>query len=258
MLSAIICRIRDDTGAVPLVTAYDPHERAWNPPMPLLFQRRFGLENRPVGDQAIRKLLHVALSRTSLTDNAGRPLRFSPHDFRRIFVTDAVLNGMPPHIAQLVCGHRDINTTMGYKTVYPQEVIDGHRAFLARRRALRPSGEYRTPTDEEWDEFTGHFHKRKVAYGTCGRSYGTPCIHEHACLRCPLLRPDPAQRDRLAGVCANLLDRISEAEREGWPGEVEGLNVSLAAARQKITQIDEMTTHRTSTDLGMPGFSIKP
>jgi integrase len=35
------------------------------------------------------------------------------HDFRRLFITDAILHGMPPHIAQLVAGHRDINTTMG-------------------------------------------------------------------------------------------------------------------------------------------------
>ena len=38
-------------------------------------------------------------------DEWGR-LRFVPHDFRRIFITDAVLHGMPPHIAQLVAGHR--------------------------------------------------------------------------------------------------------------------------------------------------------
>lgn len=31
----------------------------------------------------------------------------------RIFTTDAILNGMPPHIAQLILGHHDINTTMG-------------------------------------------------------------------------------------------------------------------------------------------------
>jgi integrase len=254
VLSAVLNRIRDDTGTVPLVTAYDPHERVWNPPMPLLFQRHLGLEHRPIGAQAIRTLLRVALSRARLTDNTGQPLRFSPHDFRRIFVTDAILNGMPPHIAQLVCGHRDINTTMGYKTVYPQEVIDGHRAFIARRRALRPGEEYRTPTDEEWDQFLGHFQRRRVAYGTCGRSYGTPCIHEHACLRCPLLRPDPGQRSRLTDVCANLLDRIREAEHEGWLGEVEGLNVSLAAARHKIAQIDEMTARPARADLGMPAF----
>ena len=121
-------------------------------------------------------------------------MRYTFHDFRRLFITDAIVHGMPPHIAQLVAGHRDINTTMGYKAVYPDEVINGHRAFIARRRALRPSEEYRTPTDAEWAEFVGHFERRKVAIGDCGRSYDTACIHEHSCLRCPLLRPDPAAR----------------------------------------------------------------
>ena len=109
-------------------------------------------------------------------------MRYTFHDFRRLFITDAIMHGMPPHIAQLVAGHRDINTTMGYKAVYPEEVINGHRAFVARRRALRPGEEYRTPTDEEWAEFVGHFEHRKVSVGDCGRSYDTPCIHEHSCL----------------------------------------------------------------------------
>jgi hypothetical protein len=63
--------------------------------------------------------------------------------------------------------------------VYPEEAINGHRAFIARRRALRPAEEYRTPTDAEWQEFLGHFEHRKVSLGTCGRSYATACIHEH-------------------------------------------------------------------------------
>ena len=45
-------------------------------------------------------------------------------------------------------------------------------AFLARRRALRPSEEYRVPTDEEWAEFLGHIERRKVSIGTCGRATG--------------------------------------------------------------------------------------
>ena len=88
---------------------------------------------------------------------------------------------MPPHIAQLILGHKDINTTMGYKAVYPEEAINGHRAFIARRRELRPSEEYRTPTDDEWEEFLGHFERRRLALGDCGRAYGTSCIHEHSC-----------------------------------------------------------------------------
>src|SRR5439155_12996844 len=155
VLSAIISRIRGAGDSVPLVVAYDDNERQWNPPMPLLFQRRLRAENSPVTAQAIRQLLDIALARTGLTDAAGQPLRFAPHDFRRLLITDAIMHGMPPHIAQLVAGHADINTTMAYTAVYPEEVINGHRAFIARRRALRPSQEYRVPTDEEWAEFLG-------------------------------------------------------------------------------------------------------
>jgi len=186
-------------------------------------------------------MLNAALAHSPLTDpTTGGPLRFTPHDFRRIFITDAVLHGMPPHIAQLVAGHRDINTTMGYKAVYPDEVINGHRAFIARRRALRPSEEYRVPTDEEWEEFLGHFERRKVALGDCGRSYATACIHEHACLRCPLLRPDPAQRSRLQQLHDNLLARIREAQAQRWLGEAEGLKVSLAGAKRKLAEMDQI------------------
>jgi len=77
-------------------------------------------------------------------------LHYTPHDFRRMFITDAILNGLPPHIAQVTAGHRDINVTLGYKAVYPDQAVQTHLAFLARRRALRPSEVYRTPTDTEW------------------------------------------------------------------------------------------------------------
>jgi len=223
--------------------------------MPLLFQRRFSGERRPITGPAIRELITTALAGTRLTDANGQPLRFVPHDFRRILITDAIMHGMPPHIAQLVAGHRDINVTMGYKAVYPEEVITAHHAFIARRRALRPSEEYRTPTEEEWDEFLGHFERRKLSLGTCGRAYGTSCIHEHSCIRCPLLRPDPAQRARLIQIHDNLVDRIAEAHLEGWLGEVDGLNVSLAAVRNKLAQLDNHTTRRPPVQIGMPRAS---
>ena len=255
VLSAIISRLRGPGGDVPLTVSYDVRERVWNPPMPLLFQRSIGSENRAFTPSAIRKLLINALAATGLTDAAGDPLMFSPHDFRRIFVTDAIMSGLPPHIAQVICGHKNIGTTIGYKAVYPAEAIEAHRAFIARRRATRPSEEYRTPTDEEWDAFLAHFEKRKVSVGTCARAFASPCVHEHACVRCSLLRPDPAQRARLEEIRANLHDRIAEAEREGWLGEIEGLKVSLAGTEDKLTQIDaSLQRQEQAVHLGMPAF----
>ena len=210
-----------------------------------------------------RSSINEILAASRLTNASWEALRIQPHDFRRIFTTEAIMNGMPPHIAQLLLGHKDINTTMGYKAVYPEEAINGHRAFIARRRAQRPSApapqrpseEYRTPTEEEWDEFLGHFERRKVALGECGRAYGTDCRHEHSCVRCPVLRVDPGQKRRLIEIRDNLTARIAEAQREGWLGEAENLGVSLAHAEDKIAQLDQRSRRAKTVNLGIPAFA---
>ena len=255
VLAAVIHRVRDHTGAVPLVVAYDVHECQFTPPMPVLFQHRSGADARPISAATIRRWIRAVIASTGLTGTSGHPLHFTPHDFRRIFATDAIMNGLPPHISQLLMGHKNINTTMGYKAVYPEEAIAGHRAFIARRRGLRPSEEYRTPTSEEWEQFLGHFERRKLALGDCGRAWGTSCIHEHSCIRCPLLRTDPAQQHRLEAIRDNLTARIAEADAEGWAGEAESLSVSLAAANNKLAQIEVTTARRAqAASLGMPAY----
>jgi hypothetical protein len=259
VISAIIRRVRGATGAIPFVAAYDARERIWSQPAPFLFQRRYGFENRSISVHAIRKMLIAALAHTGLTDPAtDGPLQFTPHDFRRLFITDAILSGLPPHIAQVIAGHQDINVTIAYKAIYPDEAIQAHLAFLARRRALRPTDEYRVPTDQEWQDFLGHFERRKVSIGTCGRAFGSACIHEHACVRCSMLWPDPVQRDRLVEIQENLAARIAEAQREGWLGEVEGLQISLAGAQDKLAQIDKSSRKTTPVNLGIPRSVREP
>jgi len=253
VLSTIIRRVRTDTGAIPTISAYDRTECVWLAPSPWLFQRRIGTEHRRICNGTIRNMLNAALTHTGLTDpTGGRPLHYTPHDFRRIFITDAILSGLPPHIAQIIAGHRDINVTLGYKAIYPDEAIQSHLAFLGRRRSLRPTEEYRTPTDEEWQEFLGHFERRKVSTGTCGRAFATPCIHEHACIRCPMLWPDPGQQPRLIEIRDNLTARIAEAEHEGWLGEVEGLQISLTGAQDKLAQLNRRSPTTKTTNLGLP------
>lgn len=201
----------------------------------------------------IVKLLDELVTTAKITNSDGTPAKFSPHDFRRIFATEAVASGLPVHITAKILGHDSIATTQTYIAVYDHDVIEHHRAYIARRRALRPSQEYREPTDSEWDEFLGHFAQRKLELGTCGRAYGTGCQHEHACIRCPMLRPDPHQRARLQSIIDSLGERIAEASERGWLGEVDGLRTSLAAAEQKLTQMQ-----RTATNLGMPILRPRP
>ena len=62
--------------------------------------------------------------------------------------------------------------------------------------------------------------------------------------------PDPAQRPRILEIRDNLIARIDEAEREGWFGEAEGLQISLTGANDKLAQIDRRPN--TIVDLGIP------
>ncbi len=66
-----------------------------------------------------------------------------------------------------------------------------------------------------------------------------------------MLWPEPAQRPRITEIRGNLIARISEAEREGWLGEVEGLKISLAGANDKLAQIDRRARNQP-VDLGVP------
>jgi hypothetical protein len=257
VLAAIISRLRAaNGGTVPLVARYDPHERVTGPPLPHLFQRKtgHGWRSQVFSHGLIQRMLSDTLDRTGLRDNAGQPLHYTAHDFRRLFATDAVTGGLPVHIAARVLGHHNLTTTQSYLAVFQDELVRAYRAFLAKRRALRPEAEYRQPTDEEWREFQRHFELRKVELGTCGRPYGNSCQHEHACIRCPMLRIDPRARGRLTEIMQNLTARIEEARAYGWLGEVEGLQVSLAAAKDKLVQLNRAEHTATSciTNLGIP------
>lgn len=252
VLAQIVARLREPDGSMPLTQRWDPHEKVLGPLLPHLFVTRRGRDIRAMSPNTVAK--HIAsVARKVESSHTGEPVHFTPHDLRRIFATDALSSGLPPHIVQVLMGHNSLATTMGYAAIYPQDVIRHHRTFITQRRKVRPTEEYREPTAAEWEEFEAHFVTRKVSLGSCGRAYGTSCHHEHACVRCALLRPDPAQLDRLLEIIANLKDRITEAKEQGWLGEVEGLQISLTGAQHKLAQMQQqMADPDEPVVLGLP------
>ena len=257
VLACMITRLRSQNGgSVPLTARYDGHERVMGPPLPHLFQHRRGAHWAVLNPNTIKKLLTQTMALTGLTDAAGQPLDYTAHDFRRMFATEAVTNGLPVHIVARILGHANINTTQAYMAVFDDELVRKYRAFLDQRRATRPEAEYREPTDEEWREFQQHFHARKLELGECSRPYGTPCKHEHSCIRCPSLRLDRTARPRLVAIIANLNERIQEARINGWLGEVQGLQISLDAAARKLVSLDRLLNRTTGPhqviELGIP------
>lgn len=56
--------------------------------------------------------------------------------------------------------------------------------------------------------------QRKLALGVCTHAFGTARQHEHACVRCPVLRPDPEQIPDFNGR-ARLRQRRLGRQRRG-------------------------------------------
>lgn len=131
----------------------------------------------------------------------------------------------------------------------PPSGARGRDRYVTRARCNEP-GSMR--------ESQEHFHTRKPELRDRTRPYATPCQHEHSCLRCPMLRVSPRQGPRLAEIIRDLAERIAQARTNGWRGEVQGLHVSLAKAKEERVALDRALERGNSTrrggptDLGMP------
>jgi hypothetical protein len=260
ILASITRRIRHAVGttdpALPSVVLYDYAECQNSEPLPFFFQRTAGKgfkgTTRPITRAYVGRVLARVCANAGLIAVDGTEISYAAHDFRRVFATDALAAGLPPHIIQKLMGHASITTTQDYTAIFPEDVIRSHRAFIQNRRRLRPADEYREVSETEWSEFEDHFAHRKIAIGDCMRAYGTTCVHEYACEQCKLARPDAGAKPRLERTRDGLLEQSDEARERGWRGEVERLNYILGGIQDKLDEIERSERRRTIVRLGPP------
>ena len=86
---------------------------------------------------------------------------------------------------------------------------------------------------------------------TCTRTFKIISVKPARCCA-----PTPLSIPVSRRSATTLTARITEAEAARWISEAEGLKVSLAGARDKLAQMDQITARRsTAISLGMPGFA---
>ncbi|WP_333762876.1 recombinase [Streptomyces sp. IBSBF 2390] len=66
-----------------------------------------------------------------------------------------------------------------------------------------------------------------------------------------MLHVNPKMLPRLVELEADLLDRRTRAEAEGWVGETEGIDLTLTFLRAKRDETQRMA-RRPAVDLGIP------
>ena len=88
--------------------------------MPFLFQRTTGAVRRVMSPSTVTLRLKRACREIAETHPDFANISITAHDFRRLFATDLVNNGLPIHIGAALLGHLDIQTTRGYVTVFEE------------------------------------------------------------------------------------------------------------------------------------------
>jgi integrase len=86
----------------------------WSDPQPFLFQRHIGQHIEVMTTGSIAEKLRHLCQDIALTEPRFDGIHFRPHDFRRLFATDLVNNGLPIHIGAALLGHLNLETTRGY------------------------------------------------------------------------------------------------------------------------------------------------
>ena len=105
VIATIIRRLTRDRQGVALATRYDKYERITSQPQPFLFQRTIGQRTEVITPSALREELAQLSDALAAEHPELGSVRFTPHDFRRLFATDLVNHGLPIHIGAALLGH---------------------------------------------------------------------------------------------------------------------------------------------------------
>jgi hypothetical protein len=137
VIAAVIRRHTETRGRVPALSRYDTHDKVHTPPMPFLFQRQRGAIGMVFSQRAVLNLLRRRCAELATTHPQFAQARFTPHDFRRLFATELVNNGLPIHIGAALLGHLSLETTRGY--VDPRELHQMGESPQVACRGRHPS-----------------------------------------------------------------------------------------------------------------------
>ncbi|RMI42835.1 site-specific integrase [Actinomadura harenae] len=98
VIAQVIRRHRDEHGTVPVCSRYDLHEKVWSEDLPYLFQTVHSGAPRAISATTVWRVIRRPCQELAATRPEFQGIRFAPHDFRRLFATELVNNGLPIHI----------------------------------------------------------------------------------------------------------------------------------------------------------------
>jgi integrase len=154
-----------------------------------------------------------------LRDEAGVPVRVTPHRFRHTVGTRLINSGVPQHIVQKLLGHASPRMTAHYAHLHDRTIREAFERYQQLR--VNTAGEI-LPYDPEAPTASAEWVKHNVSRvrdslpnGYCGRPPQQDCPHPNACLTCPDFQTTPEFLDVHRRQAATNRRLIARADADG-------------------------------------------
>jgi hypothetical protein len=196
-----------------------------------------------IGKTTIRSMLISLLRRAAAKDHEGQPLDVAPHDCRRLFASEHLNNGTPPHVVQALLGHERLDTVMIYAKLYPQTLVETYRRHVRGvYQAVHGPESLRAPTAEEWTRLAENCELRDMGTHLCALPAGEHCPKGLVCLGCVHAQPKKSALPVFEKMHASHARALQRAEGRHEPrGQLASRRLELHRIHQAMRHASELT-----------------
>jgi integrase len=243
ILSEIIIHVKRFYGrdSVPPIDHFDFNEQMPLPRAPYLLQGR----TRPqmIGRSTIRAGLKDLSIKAGATRHDGNPLNISPHDCRRVFASEHLNSGTPPHVIQALLGHERLDTVMIYAKLYPGTLVEEYRRHIRGvYQAIHGPEVLRAPSEAEWQELERSCDLRDMGTHLCALPAGDHCPKGLVCLGCVHAQPKKSALPLFQQMHASHTRELVKAEKRCEPlGQIASRRLEISRLDQAIRRAQELS-----------------
>jgi len=195
----------------------------------------------PVAASTYRLALYRWLTRCDVRDEYGRPVRFTPHQWRHTLGTRLINRDVPQEVVRRILDHDSAQMTAHYARLHDTTVRRHWKAarkvdVTGRSVVIDPDGPL---ADAAWANQRLGRATQALPNGYCGLPVQQSCPHANACLTCPMFLTTAEFLPHHRSQRQQTMQIISAAEARGQARLVEMNRHVLTNLDRIITALDD-------------------
>ncbi|MEE2058021.1 tyrosine-type recombinase/integrase [Rhodococcus artemisiae] len=196
----------------------------------------------PMTYYSYRSMLNSWLATCRISDEHGRPVHLTPHQWRHTFACRLINRDVPQEVIRVLLDHSSTEMTAHYARITDQTVrrrweqatkvdINGKQVVLDPEGPLAQA---------QWAKTRYGIATQTLPHGYCGLPVQKQCPHANACLDCAVFLTGPEFLPELREHRGRTLTLIDQAEVDGHTRIVEMNKKVLTNLDKMIGGIEEL------------------